>query len=184
MSPGTPRTRKSLLTLFDRCTGHLRAGVHLPHKRVGAHRYYHLKSCDCARLADRAAELLNSEYDAGASADDIVAKLHDWEGVSLLVYEHFVTDPHPALRLSVRLKQQSSTPVVRRYRSNPPVLHRKELLLEPSAPAFADMRALTEAEQAAGLLAQPTTIGFRKQWNLRLESMGYTIDGLQLKKVM
>lgn len=183
MPAGSPKPRKSLLNLFDRCAGTLRDAGDLPHKRVGAHRYYHLRSCKCPRLAARVAEVLNSAYAAGASADDIVAKVHDTEGISLLVYERFATDPHPALRLSARLKHDSGTPVVRRYRSNPPILHRKELLLDPAGTIFADMRALTEAEESAGLLAEPHTLGFRNQWNRRLDAMGYSIDGFQLKKL-
>ena len=125
MAGRSPKPGKNLRTLFARCAETLRDATDRPHKRVGAHRYYHLTSCNCARLAARAAERLNSEYTAGAAANDIVAKLHDTEGISLLVYERF----------------------------------------------------------AAGLLAEPHTVGFRNQWNRRLDAMGYSIDGFQLKKL-
>ncbi len=183
MAAHAPKTAKSLLALFDRCEAHLRGTADIPHKRVGAHRYFHLRSCNASRLATRAAEVLNSTYEAEATADNIVAKLHDAEGLSLLVYEHFADDPHPALRLSVRLKSATAAPAVRRYRSNPPVLHRKELLLEPNSPAYTLMRTLTELEETAGLLADPHTIGFRNQWMHRLESMGYAVEGVQLRKL-
>jgi hypothetical protein len=64
------------------------------------------------------------------------------------------------------------------YALNPPVLHRKELLLphvHPDGPAFVSLTTLAES---IGLFDDPVRIGFRRQWEELVASKGYSIiDG-------
>jgi hypothetical protein len=85
--------------------------------------------------------------------------------ISLLDYEDFFDSPFPALKRSCvvhlasgRTKRLSYDPS-----KNPPILHRKELLLpydHHQAPIFA---ALTQQLEAAGLFHNPHRIGLARE---------------------
>lgn len=96
---------------------------------------------------------------------DIVKVAIDGRKVSFLKYQRFDEDAHPALQLSVRVDLPKTSYAIRDYglSENPPILHRKDALVDPLDPAYAIFAALTEQEEALGLLEQPT-IGFQKQW--------------------
>jgi DNA phosphorothioation-associated putative methyltransferase len=100
--------------------------------------------------------------------------------VALLNYALFFEDPFPALRHSWRVHVPSELVSFRDYtRSlNPPILHRKELLLSAShsdRPAF---EARTHFAESIGLFEDPVRIGFRRQWEELVASKGYSIvDG-------
>lgn len=85
--------------------------------------------------------------------------------ISLLQYEQFFEHPFPALQCSCVVDLSSGR--VKYLRSdlseNPPILHRKELLLpatHPHTPLFA---ALTRQLEAAGFLRDTRRIGFARQ---------------------
>uniref|UniRef100_UPI0025F6B75F DNA phosphorothioation-associated putative methyltransferase n=1 Tax=Thiocapsa sp. TaxID=2024551 RepID=UPI0025F6B75F len=60
---------------------------------------------------------------------------------------------------------------------NPPILHRKELLLPGDHPGRADYVALTEQAEAIGLFDDPKRIGYRRQWEALVADAGYRIEG-------
>ncbi|NEX18457.1 MAG: hypothetical protein C1943_18105 [Halochromatium sp.] len=60
---------------------------------------------------------------------------------------------------------------------NPPILHRKELLLPAEHPRLEEYRALTEAAESIGLFEETTRIGYRRQWLERVRAAGYRIEG-------
>jgi DNA phosphorothioation-associated putative methyltransferase len=60
---------------------------------------------------------------------------------------------------------------------NPPILHRKELLVGPDHPHFAEFASLTAAEEAAGLYRGSLAIGFRLNWQRLLADAGIEIIG-------
>ena len=68
------------------------------------------------------------------------------------------------------------------YNANPPILHRKELLLSPGDPRISEFAQLSVAEEAAGLLDSTSTIGFRLNWERLLTSRGFTTDGHSLSR--
>lgn len=47
---------------------------------------------------------------------------------------------------------------------NPPILHRKELLLAADHPRRAEYAALTATAETLGLFDHPTRIGYQRQW--------------------
>jgi DNA phosphorothioation-associated putative methyltransferase len=102
--------------------------------------------------------------------------------ISLLSYDQFFESPFPVLKRSYvvdlasgRTKRLSYDPS-----KNPPILHRKELLLphdHPQVPIFA---ALTQQLEAAGLFRDTRRIGFAREWQERLQSAGYEVRDHQL----
>jgi DNA phosphorothioation-associated putative methyltransferase len=100
--------------------------------------------------------------------------------VSFLDYEDFQTVAHPLLGESVRVCL--ATGKVRRTNFvehiNRPILHRKETLLPPDHPDVPKLRALTNAEEQAGLFDESKTIGFEQNWKRLLEKKGLKIQGL------
>jgi len=94
--------------------------------------------------------------------------------VAFLCYPAFFEDPFPRLTRSRRHKLADGAVSERRFgMENPPVLHRKELLLAPEDPRRRPFEALTRRLEAAGLLAEPSRIGYLKRWQERLVAAGF-----------
>jgi DNA phosphorothioation-associated putative methyltransferase len=102
--------------------------------------------------------------------------------LSFLSYPTFRDEAHPALQEAVSIDLASGQ--VRRVsyagRSNPPILHRKETFLPEGHPDILTYRRLTEAEEAAGLYEDTTTIGFQRNWEKLLQAKGLAIQGHRL----
>jgi len=99
---------------------------------------------------------------------------------SWLVYPDFDDDPFPALAVSWSFHRDSlAAPTLRVYSEgiNPPILHRKELLVPPDHPQRADWAALTAAAESLGLFDDTSTIGFRLNWDQRIAAKGYQLHG-------
>jgi hypothetical protein len=103
----------------------------------------------------------------------------DSPAVALLHYPDFLDDPFPALAASrlVDLEAGTATLRTRADSLNPPILHRKELLLPADHPRRAEYAALTEACESIGLFDEPTRIGYRRQWLDLVRERGYRIEG-------
>jgi DNA phosphorothioation-associated putative methyltransferase len=102
------------------------------------------------------------------------------EEVSLLSYPGLLSEPFPRLARAWRIHIPSRHMTYRDYRAsmNPPILHRKELLLPETHSARAAFVELTQFAEGLGLFEDPARIGFQKQWDLLLASKGYQIvDG-------
>jgi len=113
-----------------------------------------------------------------------VIKLHQHgEELSLLDYRDFFDDPFPALGRSWRVSLGRGSVVYRTYEEsrNPPILHRKELLLPPSHDRLHEYRAMTEAAEALGLFSETDRIGFRAQWHALIRERGYELIAGQLR---
>lgn len=97
--------------------------------------------------------------------------------VSLLHYAAFWSDPFPALRLAHSVDLHMRTERRRDYStsSNPPILHRKELLLPPDEPRRAKFAQLTAELEKRGMYRDAHRIGFRRQWAARLSGAGLQI---------
>lgn len=148
-------------------------------KLVGAHLYVHesalpflpnkwqevvAKGVSLARL--KAGEHFN------------VVKLHELgDDLSLLCYPAFFEDPYPALTRSWRVSLSRKSTVFRTYEEsrNPPILHRKELLLQKEDSRVREYSVLTEAAEAIGLFSDPNRIGFREHWYSLIAERGYKL---------
>ncbi|WP_177303021.1 DNA phosphorothioation-associated putative methyltransferase [Methylobacterium sp. 174MFSha1.1] len=102
------------------------------------------------------------------------------KGVTLLAYEDFDTAAFPRLRHAWRPRVDGVDHDDYTRRDNPPILHRKELLLradDPRVELFAD---LTRQAVERGLFADPHRIGTANAWEKRLEDAGVVVIGHRL----
>lgn len=157
--------------------------MHTVGKTIADETYVHVSAISL--LPDAAGrELIDSAMarspDAAAAAN--VVKFNTRAGrVSLLDYGEFEETPFPILRRS--WSQYVRTPEQWAYRSyedslNPPILHRKELLVSPDHPRRGEWTSLTKAAENLGLFDDVSTIGFLLNWERLIASKGYQlIDG-------
>ena len=98
--------------------------------------------------------------------------------VSFLHYENFDTDAFPVLSDAWTYNEVTNETAYRSYRSsrNPPILHRKELLVDESHPHYNDWTKLTANAERLGLFETPTTIGFKYNWYKLIHSKGYKLE--------
>src|SRR5574337_197028 len=99
--------------------------------------------------------------------------------VSALSYPQFFDDPFPELAQSWRVHINAGRVVYRNYVDslNPPILHRKELLLPLDHPRRPEYEGLTEQAEQLGLFTNVNLIGFKRTWDERLRHAGYFVDG-------
>jgi len=104
--------------------------------------------------------------------------------ISFLAYPNFFKLPHPVLQSSITVNL--ATGKIRRFNysksDNPPILHRKETLLEPEHRLIPKFKALTEAEEAEGLYENTKIIGFKRNWERLLAEKGLSYKDHKLIK--
>jgi hypothetical protein len=113
------------------------------------------------------------------AAFNVIRVYETGKEVAFLVYADFFDDPFPRLLRSRVHNLDIGAVKERAYGSggNPPILHRKELLLAPNDPRREPFEALTRTLEEAGLFAESNRIGYLKAWQRRLEAAGFTPDG-------
>ncbi len=106
-----------------------------------------------------------------------VVKLDTRSRISFLRYESF-DNPFPALlaSLSCDLARRSARHIDFTARRNPPILHRKELLLPEDDPRVAEAIRLTDRLERQGAFSNPATIGTRDGWQRRLRELGIEVS--------
>jgi len=128
----------------------------------------------------KALELVRS---AGWNARYNVVRLNsDATEIGLLHYPNFFVEAFPRLLESWRIDLKRDVVGYRTYERslNPPILHRKELLLAPDDPRRPEYAALTEAAEIIGLFDEPTRIGYERQWRRLVAERGYRVVGHEL----
>jgi DNA phosphorothioation-associated putative methyltransferase len=150
-------------------------------KQIGRNTYLHACSL---HLLDTS--LLNTIRSAESIAAvcvgeecNVVKLGEDGSTVSLLDYPGFFEEGFPVLRRYWTVDLKRSTARFRTYEQslNPPILHRKELLLPEDHPDRLTFTALTSAAEQLGLFDDPCRIGFRQAWNALLAERGYRVAG-------
>ena len=136
---------------------------------------------DDAGLARQAAEQMG-EVALAANVYKIDAKR---KVVSLLNYPGFFEQAFPALTESWCVYLDEDRTSYRTYAQslNPPILHRKELLLPPDHPMQQELQLLSKQAEQVGLFDKPNTIGFLNNWVQLLDQKGYRIDGHTLQPI-
>ena len=147
-------------------------------KHVGRFSYYHRMLAEkrdgvLARLGDIRRRLHDAPFEFN------VIKLDARSCVSFLRYEEFATVPFPALlaALSCNIFQGTARKTFYCGRRNPPILHRKELLVPADNPLVPEAERLTSELERFGAFADPHRIGTRDGWTARLASLGVNLDG-------
>jgi DNA phosphorothioation-associated putative methyltransferase len=114
-------------------------------------------------------------------ADWDLIKLHRQNfKVAFLSYPGFFTDSYPALKKStlVDLSKLSTKETNYEGSDNPPILHRKELMILEGDPHYALFKEITEEGENAGLYENPFKIGFQQTWLRLIHQKGYNlVDG-------
>jgi len=105
--------------------------------------------------------------------------------VSFLQYLNFDDDPFPTLNGSWTVDVEANSVSFRSYADslNPPILHRKELLVPLDHPARPAWALVTQAAEELGLFSSATTIGFRENWNRLISDRGFTLRDGQFQPI-
>jgi DNA phosphorothioation-associated putative methyltransferase len=146
-------------------------------KRVGGAFYVHKDALSL--VSDKTSRVGEAERIAGPLEWN-VAKIEK-SSVSLLLYESFDVD-FPALLASVKVDFGTGavSSIDYRGRENPPILHRKEVLLPPDDPRLPKFRALTISAEERGLFRDSNKIGTREAWLARIAEAGLVLRGGKL----
>jgi len=149
-------------------------------KQVGGALYVHLSAVD--RLLPEQSRLIAAAAEHVPKGNWNVAKidLADDRAVSLLDYEDFAEHAFPALRQSHRVDLKAGVVSARRYEKNPPILHRKELLLSPDAPRRDLYVALTQELERRGLFVDMNRRGRLEAWESALAEAGIEVRDHQV----
>ena len=154
-----------------------------PGKTVVDEFYIHLSALQCVQNEDarRAIGRAASGLPVLGDVAPNVGKFNLRNGrVSLLAYPDFFESPFPVLAAAWVFPPGANAPSsFRRYDDslNPPILHRKELLLPSSHPEHDRWSALTATAENLGLFDDVATIGFRLNWERLIASKGYRLLG-------
>lgn len=153
-------------------------------KRIGSSLYFHVTALDeqepSVRERVARAEAL---ADIGAESHYNLVRLDDRaERLSLLNYPGFFEDAFPALQERWLVDLAEGEVSYRTYADsiNPPILHRKELMLPRSDERRGTFSALTQEAESIGLFEDVRRIGYRRQWEQLVRERGYRIDGHRL----
>jgi DNA phosphorothioation-associated putative methyltransferase len=100
---------------------------------------------------------------------------------SLLAYPDFEIAPFPELAASWTMSEAGEFSY-RTYQDslNPPILHRKELLVPEDWPQRTQWVDLTKTAESIGLFDETRAIGFRLNWERLIASKGYRLVGQAL----
>ena len=152
-------------------------------KRVLDDIYIHISALPLLQSAEEREVLNETLATAPPEALSLtnVIKFNSKSGrVSLLQYTDFDQAPFPALRASwSRSNGNGSDWSFRSYESslNPPILHRKELLVPPDHPGRPGWMRLTQTAEELGLFDETTTIGFLLNWERAISDKGFQLVG-------
>jgi DNA phosphorothioation-associated putative methyltransferase len=97
--------------------------------------------------------------------------------MSLLDYPTFFDEAFPALHRSWAIDLDEKTYRYRSYETsiNPPILHRKELLIARDHPCHRAFKELTDSAEQIGLFDEPARIGFRQAFKALIKQRGYRL---------
>lgn len=152
-------------------------------KKVLNNVYWHY-SLTSAQSADIQTTIVEAEAlaDLKPGVDYNVVKYDGKSKVlSLLSYPEFFEAPFPALERSYRIDLATQRVEKRNYQTslNPPILHRKELLLSNDAPSIEQFRQITETAEQLGLFENPIQIGFKQAWETLIAEKGFQLIDYQ-----
>ena len=148
-------------------------------KHVGRFSYYHSTLvAQAPGVADRLAEVRQATHAKPFPCNAL--KLDANSRISFLRYESFDA-PFPVLLacLSCDMEQRTARFIDYCFRRNPPILHRKELLLLASDPRVSAATRLTERLEREGAFRKPSSIGTRNGWRQCLSDLGIDIKATE-----
>lgn len=153
-------------------------------KLVGENLYVHKEALSRLPESFRLVVEHATEIAPEAVAQANVFKIHvECQTVSALLYPEFFDQAFPELAQSWRIHLGDARVTHRTYSesTNPPILHRKELLLPLDDPRRSTFEALTQQAEQLGLFSDASLIGFRRSWEDKIRAAGYFVDGHTLQ---
>jgi len=98
--------------------------------------------------------------------------------LSFLQYLDFNEDPFPTLNGAWAIDLHRKVVTFRSYASslNPPILHRKELLVAGDHPGREGWIATTKLAEDLGLFSTAAPIGFRENWKRLISEKGFRLE--------
>lgn len=152
---------------------------HTVGKRVGQALYVHRSAVDHlpATIQGKLARALqNVPDDFQWSVLKVSGK--DEQSFSFLDYQEFSSAAFPELRASLVVHLEEDEAKLRKYSAtNPPILHRKELLLAADHPLRDTFAQLTLSLEDKGLFKNMANKGTRRIWMETLAEAGLAVDG-------
>ena len=144
-------------------------------KHVRGHSYIHISLLpEQHESVRRVVSAARRRAGIGPEAFNVIRFSEQSHEIGLLNYPRFFEDPFPPLAVAylidVTTKRAQRTDFS--SRANPPILHRKELLLHPKHPSRPKFAALTAALQQRGVFVNNQRIGYKKFWEERLSASG------------
>lgn len=145
-------------------------------KYIGGTIYIHRLAAD--RLPDRYQHAFSTALEIleNRKIDWNVVRISN-EKVAFLKYREFDETPFPELVRStlVDILRRKIRQTDYSNHENPPILHRKELLLSPQFPNRHLFENLTQQLENAGAFNEANKIGYKKQWEEKLKSLGIEV---------
>jgi len=152
-------------------------------KRVLDDLYVHIDYLHEVRKYEQYKDLIYDGINA-IEAEDLkhcnVAKINiNKNRISFLQYLSFAEDAFPILNVSWVFDHDKKSLTLRSYSAslNPPILHRKELLVVHDHPLRGMWEKITKSAEELGLFSSGNPIGFKLNWQRVIASKGLRFDG-------
>lgn len=151
-------------------------------KRVLGDLYVHIDYIHQTFVDEKISALVELAL-SSMSPDDLkvcnVAKINvDRNRLSFLQYLDFEQDPFPSLNGSWVFDPIAHTFSLRSYATsfNPPILHRKELLVSRDHPRRTEWEETTKTAESLGLFSSGLPIGFKLNWQRLIADKGFVLE--------
>ena len=143
--------------------------------------YIHIDAIDNIDSVLRLYEGIARQY-LGQPEGNIVKFSYNKKSISYHNYPDFDKHPHPELKTVTKVDLLNLKIIDKDYskRENPPILHRKELFIDPSDKKYKKFLKLTKEEEKAGLYEDTTRIGTKHFWEELLLKKKIEIKGHKL----
>ena len=130
-------------------------------------------------------EVASSIIEKGTHWNVIKFDQKDPNKLSLLLYEDFTKAEFPALLNSFQVDLANEKYQSRNHsKSNPPILHRKELLLDPSDPKKEEYKALTCSLEELGAFKDISKYGTKIPWEQNLKRLCIKVSKHKVSQVV
>ena len=150
-------------------------------KNVGGYLYIHIDVVDNLPrdMGDALAHALQFVRD---KTYNVLKIKEDLTRITFLNYPDFFTEGFPELKFSWLVDLATGEVKYRDYSEslNPPILHRKEVLLGEDHSRYEEFASLTREAENLDLFSKSRHIGYRQYWEHLLTNKGYSVSGNQL----
>lgn len=148
--------------------------------------YIHRSALQCSKLNKLIIIIATAIKQEGFDWNVAKFSRNDFQ-FSLLHYPDFDIKAYPELHTSLSVNLGRKKHQITRYdqNENPPILHRKELMVLPDYHQYEQFRDITAEGELAGLYDHGTAIGFKLGWSTLIAQAGYElVDGHLFRRSM